>query len=102
MSEKKEKQERHQILLPHYNIQEQVQFILKLCDDMDFKAEDLLSYILADWILTFQQATDKMNGSFRHAFLAYLSTCKNTSDNLLKLKEVIEHGKKTKDSDNAR
>lgn len=86
MSEKKVK---GQINIPLYDIKEQANFIISICDDLSFEYDKLIPLILADWIYTFQLATSKSD--YRKAFLTYLDSATLTADKLKKLKKDLEN-----------
>ena len=94
MSEKKEKNKRHTMDLPVYNVSEQIAYITGLCKEFDFDVETLTSFILADFIFTMEncQITQKCHVS--EAFMAFLSHVCETGNNFRKLKELYENEKK--------
>lgn len=71
MSEKKEKEQRRTMQLPIYNPASQLDYINSLCKTMDFSAEKLLTFILADWILNIQRCIIESDEAT--AFMSFLS-----------------------------
>lgn len=94
MSEKKEKIKRGTIELPVYDVKKQMEFISAVCNDFNFDASRLVTYILADWINTFQTAVLSKRMNANEAFFAYLSSVRRVYDNLSKLRKEVENEKK--------
>ena len=87
MSEKKERNKRHTINLPVYDVQSQIKYITDLCTQFDFDVEKLTSFILADFIFTMENYQFSNRGDVSEAFIAFLQHVCVTGNNFKKLKE---------------
>lgn len=93
MSEKKQKIKRGTIELPVYDVNKQMEYVNAICNDFHFDSTRLITYMVADWISTFQASVLSKSMTENEAFFAYLSSVKRTHDNLLKLKSEVENAK---------
>lgn len=91
MSEKKEKVKRGTISLPVYDVNKLMEYISAVCNDFNFDSTRLVTYILADWVNTFETAVITKSMSANEAFFAYLGSVANTHKNLLALKREVEN-----------
>ena len=81
------------IPVPVYDIKSQSEFIISLCTEMQFRYEDLIPLIFAEWIYNLQSIAINSNQGYQKAFFSYLSHSNDVARNLKKLKEKIEHEK---------
>lgn len=94
MSEKKQKIKRGTIELPVYDVNKQMEYISAICNDFNFDSTRLITYMIADWINTFQAVVLSKRLTANEAFFAYLSSVKRTHGNLQKLKKEVENESK--------
>lgn len=92
MSEKKEKDKRHTMQLPIYNPSSQLDYINKICQEMNFSSEKFLTFILADWILSFE--TTSLDSNAQTAFMAFLANVEKHKERFEKLRGVINEKSK--------
>lgn len=89
MSEKKSKMKRKEINLPIYNSESQMQYIIDFCKPFEFNPQQMLSYIIADWILLVQNGLVKgMDES--NIFITYLEHVSKSRKSFDKIKQFME------------
>lgn len=95
MSEKKSKVERRTIKLPVYEAEKLVKYIHTVSEHYHFDAERLLTYIMADWVYTFELALVDANKKSDNTdvFLSYLETAASRYENFKKVMEGLEDDK---------
>lgn len=101
MSEKKSKEVRRDVFVPVYNVEKQMDYLIKFCKSFDFNPQVLLSLILAEFIYTVESGGFYKNMKPDEIFVSYLERAQRTRKDFDKLKselkskidEVAENGK---------
>lgn len=88
MSEKKSKKERRTMQLPIYNPASQLDYINNVCKSFGFSPEKFLTFILADWILAYQETS--MQTDEKTAFMAFLASVEKQKARFEHLKEHMQ------------
>lgn len=87
MSEKKIK---GQIKYPVYDVNQQLDFIVKLCQTVNFDPKRLITLILAEFICNLQMISVKSNQGYYKSFLSYIEHSNKIADDLKKLEKEIQ------------
>lgn len=101
MSEKKSKEVRQTVSVPVYNVEKQMDYLIKFCKSFDFSPQVLLSLILAEFIYTVEAGLTYKDMTLEDIFIAYLELAQRTRKKYDKLKIKIDEVVKNEQSNHS-
>lgn len=80
-----------ELKLPVYNVQSQLAYIESICKELDLKFEQVLSFILADFILGVQKGLLEEKMDLNEIMFNYFVLAEKQRDSFDKYKQMIDN-----------